>query len=126
MSGRRDLLDMRILCAFSPPKKEIYLVKFQFSNLFRIAYLRDATVQEVLSWNENQHYWDITFTRILNDWEEESILNLLSLLPDLNVDVHLESEDKIVWSHGSRGIFSVKLLRVFVRICLDLIVLTSR
>jgi len=73
-------------------------VKFQFPNLFRMASLRVATVQEILSWNGNVHFWDITFTRSPNDWEEESILNLLSLLVDLNVDVHPQAEDKIAWS----------------------------
>ena len=33
---------------------------------------------------------------------------MLSLLAELNVDVHLVGEDKIVWSLDSRGIFSVK------------------
>jgi len=75
-----------------------------------MACFRDATVHEVLSWNGSHYYWDITFTRSLNDWKEESILNLLSLLPDLNVDVHPEGEDKIVWSLDFRGIFSVKSL----------------
>ena len=58
------------------------------------------------------HFWDFTFTRSPDDWEEESILNLLSLLADVKVDVHLELEDKIVWSLDSRGIFSVKSLCV--------------
>jgi len=41
------------------------------------------------------HFWDITFTRSSNDWEEESILNLLTLLADLKVDVHPEGEDLV-------------------------------
>jgi len=31
-------------------------LKFQFPNLFKMACLRDATAQEVLSRNESQHY----------------------------------------------------------------------
>ena len=82
----------------------------QFPILFRMASLKEATVQEILSWNGNVHFWDITFTRSPNDWEEDNILNLLSLLAELKVDVHLEGEDKIVWSLDSRGIFSVRSL----------------
>jgi len=67
----------------------------------------DAVVQGVLSWWESV-LLGYYFTRSLNDWEEEIILNLLSLLADLNVDVHLEGEDKIVWSLDSSGIFSIK------------------
>ena len=76
--------------------------------------MRDGIGQEVLSWNRSPHHWDIThhwdilLTRSPNDWEEDRILNLLSLLTDLDVDVHPEGEDKIVWSIDSRGIFSVK------------------
>jgi len=61
-----------------------------------------------LSWNGSEHFWNITFTRSPNDWEEESILDLLSLLTDSNVNVHPDVEDQIVWSLDSRGIFSVK------------------
>jgi len=72
--------------------------------------MRDTTEQEVLSWNGSQHFWDITFTRSPNDSEEEGILNLLSLLADLNVHVHSKGEYKVVWSLDSRGICSVKSL----------------
>jgi len=61
-----------------------------------------------LSWNGSEHFWNITFTRSPNDWEEESILCLLSLLADSNVNVYPDGEDQIVWSLDSRGIFSVK------------------
>jgi len=83
-------------------------LKAQFPNLFRMASSREATVQEILSWNGSMHFWNITFTRSPNAWEEESILNLLSLLAELKVDIHLVGEDHIVWSLNSRGIFYVK------------------
>ena len=83
-------------------------VKDQFPNLLRMASSSEATVQEILSWNGSEHFWNITFTRSPNDWEEESILDLLSLLADSKVNVHPGGEDQIVWSLDSRGIFSVK------------------
>ena len=63
-------------------------------------------MQEVLSRNESLGYYFYKKP----DWREESILNLPSLLADLNVDVHLDGEDKIVWSLDSRWIFYVKNL----------------
>jgi len=56
----------------------------------------EATVQEILSWNRNVHFWNITFTRSPNDWKEEIILNLLSLLAELKVDVHPVGTEQIV------------------------------
>ena len=79
-------------------------------NLFRLARLKDATVHDVYSWNGTQHYWDITFTRSPNDWEEDSIISLLSFLADWNADGLPEGDDKIIWSLTSNGIFSVKSL----------------
>jgi len=76
-----------------------------------MACLRNDTVHEVLSWNEGQYHWNITFTRSLNDWKEERIFSLLSFLADLEVHVHFEGEDKIIWSLDSKGTFSVKNLR---------------
>jgi len=42
--------------------------------------------------------------------EEEGILSLLSLLVDLDVDVHVKGEAKIIWSPQSNGTFSIKSL----------------
>ena len=44
------------------------LLKFQFPSPFRMTCLRDVKVQDVLCGNGSHHYWDITFTRSLNDW----------------------------------------------------------
>jgi len=94
----------------------------QFPNLFRMARLRDAMVHDVSSWNGTRHHWDISFTKSLNDWEEESIISLLALLADLYADGLPEGDDKIIWSLNSSRIFSVKSL------CerMGLIILSSR
>ena len=100
-NGARVLLWHDTWCGDQP-------LKVQFPNLSRMACLRDAIVHDVSSWSRS--YWDITFTRSPNDWEEESIISLLSLLADLYVDGHPEGEDKIIWSRNSSGMFSIKSL----------------
>ena len=64
----------------------------------------------VYLWNGTQRHWDFTFTRSLNDWEEDSIISLLSFLADWNAVGLPEGDDKIIWSLTSSGIFSVKSL----------------
>ena len=69
-------------------------LKDQFLDLFRMACLKDATVQQVVSWNSHQNHWNIIFLRSPNEWEEESVLNLLALLP--NPKVASMGDDKIM------------------------------
>jgi len=45
-----------------------------------MVHFKDATVQQVASWNGDQNHWNIIFLRSPNDWEEESVLNLFALL----------------------------------------------
>jgi len=58
---------------------------------------KDAAVQQVGSWNGDQNQWNIIFSRSPNDWEEESVLNLLVLLA--NSKVAPVGDDKIIWPH---------------------------
>ena len=57
-----------------------------------MARLKNATVKEVLSWNGDVSHWDLNFVRNLNDWEEDSVCNLLDVLAGKKVlhQVHLE------------------------------------
>ena len=52
---------------------------------------------------------DITFTGNTNDWEEESILNLLALLANMDVDVQA---DVMIISFGVLNLTEPSLLRV--------------
>ena len=63
-----------------------------------MACMRDAPVHK------------FTFPSQEGHWEEEGILSLLSLLADLDVDVHAEGEVKINRSLESNGTFSIKSL----------------
>jgi len=40
----------------------------QFSDLFRMARCKDASMQQVVSWNGDQYHWNISFSRSPNDW----------------------------------------------------------
>jgi len=59
-----------------------------------------------VSRNGDQNHWNITFLRSPNDWEEESVLNLLVLLA--NTKVALVDDDKFIWPHGSKAKFTIK------------------
>jgi len=85
-------------------------LKVLFPNLFRMTRLRDSMVHDFYLWYGTQYHWDITFTRSPNDWKEESIISLLTLLADLYAVGFLEGDDKIIWSLHSSGLFSVKSL----------------
>ena len=80
-------------------------LKNLFPDLFRMTRLKYATVKAV-SWNGDISHWNFTFVRSLNDWEEDSICNLLAVLAgkkDLS-----QGNDEIVWPLNSKGSFSVK------------------
>jgi len=81
-------------------------LKTLFSDLFRMARLKYVTVQEVVSWNGDISHWNLTFVRNLNDWEEDSICNLLPVLA--GKEVLSQGKDEIVWPLNSKGSFSVK------------------
>jgi len=66
-------------------------LKVQYPNLFMMARLHG-----IYSWNGIQHHWDISFTRGPNDWKEESITSLLSLLANLYAVGLPEDDDKII------------------------------
>ena len=52
-------------------------------------------MQEVVSWDEDQKHWYITFLRSLNEWKEEGVLRLLALLADMKAA--FEVDDKVLW-----------------------------
>jgi len=46
---------------------------------------KDGTVHQMLSWNGEQIHWDLSLVRSPNDWEEESVCNLLAKLDAMEV-----------------------------------------
>ena len=85
---------------------EIALLKNLFLDLFRMARLKYATVKEVVSWNGDVSHWDLIFVRSLNDWQEDSVCNLLTVLANKNV--LSQNNDEIVWPFNFKGSFTVK------------------
>jgi len=71
-----------------------------------MASFKDATVQQVVSWNGDQNHWNKIFSRCPNDQEEASVLKLLVLLA--NTKVALVAHDMIIWQHDSKGKFTIK------------------
>ena len=59
-----------------------------------MARLKYATVKEVVSWNGDVSHWNLIFVRSLNDWEEDSICNLLAVLA--GKEVLSQGKDEIV------------------------------
>jgi len=51
-------------------------LKDPFPDLFRMTLFKDAIVQQVVSWNDDQNLCYITLSRSPSDWEEFSVLNL--------------------------------------------------
>jgi len=71
-----------------------------------MARLKYATVKEVVSWNGDVSHWDLIFVRSLNDWEDDSVCNLLAVLAEKKV--LSQGNDEIVWPRNFRGSFTVK------------------
>ena len=97
--GSRVLFWQDVWCGERP-------LKSQFPNLYRIAHLKEATVNQMFSRNGNHIHWDLSFVRRLNDWEEESVCNLLALLAAREVNAQVN--DKLVWPLDPNGSFNIK------------------
>ena len=81
-------------------------LKSQFPNLFRIACFKEATVDQMFSRNGEHVHWDLSLVRSTNDWEEESVCNLLTKLVAMEVKVQVN--DELVWPYDSKGSFNIK------------------
>ena len=98
-NGSRVLFWQDVWCGERP-------LKSQFPNLYRIAHLKEATVNQMFSRNGKHIHWDLSFVRRLNDWEEESVCNLLALLAAREVNAQVN--DKLVWPLDPNGSFKIK------------------
>ena len=77
-----------------------------FLNLFVMAAQRNATVEEMWDHNFGQGGWNLRFLRAFNDWELDTVGNLLDVLREHRV---MLEEDSVIWKEGRDGLFRVKI-----------------
>jgi hypothetical protein len=81
-------------------------LRLQFPDLYRMARLKNALVQDVLVFNGSNIHWDVRFFREAQDWEIELIAKFMDLL--YSVNIRPAEADAICWCPSSHKIFEVK------------------
>ncbi|RVW29336.1 hypothetical protein CK203_109097 [Vitis vinifera] len=66
---------------------------------------RNATVEEMWDQNFGQGGWNLRFLRDFNDWELDTVGNLLDVLREHRVTLE---KDSVFWKEGRDGLFRVK------------------
>ena len=82
--------------------------KSQFPILYRMVRFKEVTVAQMFSRSGEHIHWDLSFVRRLNDWEEESVCNLLAILAER--EVRAQDIDELVWPLDSKGSFTITSL----------------
>jgi hypothetical protein len=81
-------------------------LKMAYPELYRIACVKDAPVADFVQVRDNAVHWEVTFTRLAQDWELESISSFFDLLYSANI---ISSEkDKMCWKPARSKGFQVK------------------
>jgi hypothetical protein len=80
-------------------------LKVRFSELYRIARLKEALVRELLSYTASGQHWDVGFYLEVYDWELESINMFMDL--SYSVPIRQEEAEAMCWSPPSRKTFAV-------------------
>ena len=60
-------------------------LKLAYPELYRIACVKDAPVADFVQVRGNAVHWEVTFTRLAQDWELESISSFFDLLYSTNI-----------------------------------------
>ena len=71
-------------------------LKVRFSELYRIARLKEALVRELLSYTASGQHWDVGFYLEVYDWELESINMFMDL--SYSVPIRQEEAEAMCWS----------------------------
>ena len=81
-------------------------LKEAFPELYHIARIKEATVADSIHfWGDFVHQ-EVKFTRLVQDWELESISSFLELLYSVNINRY--EEDKMCWKLSPDKGFQVK------------------
>jgi hypothetical protein len=81
-------------------------LKLCYPVLFSIARFKDAWVTDNLYVVNGVAHWNVVFTRLAQDWEDEMVLSLYECL--YSHRIWHGAVDKLVWSPSKRGYFEVK------------------
>ena len=81
-------------------------LKDAYLEFFRIARTKDACVADNFQRRGDSIYWEVTFSRLAQDWEMESFLSFLELL--YSVTIIGIGEDKVCWQPSQSHTFQVK------------------
>ncbi|RVW92430.1 hypothetical protein CK203_042701 [Vitis vinifera] len=76
-----------------------------FPHLFGMAVQRSSTIEEMWDQNSGQGGWNLNFLRDFNDWELDTVGDLLHMLRGHRPSLE---EDSILWRQGRNGQFRVK------------------
>ena len=77
----------------------------RFPELYRIASHPVASIQDLLIYNGTNHQWDVNFTRLVHDWELESVADFLDVI--YSAVPRPGESDTICWNPSSNKVFSV-------------------
>ncbi|RVW95136.1 putative ribonuclease H protein [Vitis vinifera] len=77
----------------------------RFPQLFNVAAQRSATVGDLWDQNSGQGGWNLRLIRGFNDWELNSVDELLQILRSQSITLE---EDLALWKGGKNGKFDVK------------------
>ena len=81
-------------------------LKFVYPELYCIACVKDAPVADFVQFHGNAMHWEVTFTRLVRDWEMESTSSFLELLYSINIKRY--EKDKMRWKPSRSKGFQVK------------------
>ena len=96
--GSRISFWEEVWCGNSPLKEA-------FPGLFSIASNKEASIADNVDLLSGSHQWNVSFLRLLNDWEVDDLVSFHSLLFSHNLDGGV---DKIWWVPDRKGKYAVK------------------
>jgi hypothetical protein len=80
-------------------------LKGTFLGLFSIANVKEASIADNVERSKDVVQWNIVFTRLIHDWEVETLASFYKGLYSFKFRGHLE--DKLWWIPSGKGFFKV-------------------
>ena len=86
---------------------EVLPLKGAFPELFSIACLRDASVEDNLQFSNSSSQWNANFIRAAHDWELKFFTLFFNQL--YSISLRQDSVNKLYWTPSKRGQFEVSM-----------------